>query len=386
MQSPEDDFQQQSEFSRMNLLIRDLFGSRNYGDAIRTLQTEFARESLELAQAEEVTIQRDYEIDDNWYLVTSVPIVGVFSESAESDANAPPNSFAVYPYLLQLDSMASSAGSTEGGCVRGAPVTTSSGAPVGLGSCPATQHVPSPVTCGHSILKTRPLYKGGQTHLSFSAAITSVTHLYNFAMAHICLSTTTSVPTVHLEAACRAIRWITKLLRCLWIDVLEGSKLGKMSMELSLYRLAIINQLRLPALNNLAYVYSSWGQQAFVNECLELLSIDLQIRKKLAIDLLKSHQRSVANVETIFMNISERKLRGNSVQGGESVDYLMEGVHDIEPEEGDGEYHIQVTAMLQALLAQLTGRCENDGMLTVYLNVQYLNPGGSTPVSGASVA
>jgi hypothetical protein len=354
----------------MNMLIRDLFRKRSYGEAIRILHAEFSRVSVELEQAADETCLLDSEIDVNWFIVMPVPILAIFSEVNKHDV--PPNAFAVYPYLLEMDPISSR--------------VTPNGGIYSPKTYVCMQDFPSPAMRGHSI-STMSLGNVARCQRSFSSAITCVTHLYNFAMAHICLSTKTRTPTIHLEAACRAFRWIVKLLKGMHTDVLKSSSSIMMSVEHCLYRLTLINQLRLAVLNNLAYVYSVWGQQAIVNECLTLLDFELLIRGQLADDLYLRHQQTKTDAEASTdvepSKFPEPQRDPLCIDG---VDCPEEIVRELEQDEEGGVRQIQVRTVLQTLLAQLGGSCEDEGLLVVYLNVQYLSPAGSTPVSGASVA
>jgi hypothetical protein len=364
----------------MNVLIRDLFSKRRYGEAIRILQAEFSQVSFELEQVGSGTCHINSEVEENWFIVTPVPILGIFSDATNPDA--PPNAFAVYPYLLEMDSALSGVSDYLGG-VRN---TSSPGEPRGPHSCVCTYDVPSPATSGHCIPKMAH-DDIGRCQRSFSSAIGCVTHLYNFAMAHICLSTKSEIPTFHLQSACHAIRWIVKLLNCIRTDVLNGSNLVVTSAEHYLYRHTLINQLRLAALNNLGYVYSIWGQQALVNECLELLDFELLIRGQLAEELYLSQQRTITETQPSTKaepsKFPEPQRDPLYIDG---VDCPEEIVRELEQDEEGGARQNQVRTVLQTLLAQLGGSCEDEGLLVVYLNVQYLSPTGSTPVSGASVA
>jgi hypothetical protein len=369
--------------ARNNETIRHLFSIRHFDEAARMIQAEIEQVRADLEQGGHAASRQFIpEAGGYWHRITPVPIRCI-SEGRSPDV--PPNAFEIYPYLLELDSITCFPCTSERISCSGAPKSAST-----VSSTPEDECTVTPTA--HGPTNSNLLSSNIRSHQVFMTVITTITHKYNLAMALICSSTMSSVPSIQLQAAASSIRCSLKLLSILRADILKASWRSELTIEHRLYRLTVINQLRLAALNNLAYVYSMWGQQAYVNACLEAITVELKIRSHLADGIYLRYQRNLSAMaaKPVVVVSTLTTVESSVAMTHQGEPHVCKDGHAQQAEEADGERRLHEMAMLRTLLVQFEPEGDNDasfhGILTLYYNLQYIHPAGSTPISGAPTA
>jgi hypothetical protein len=368
--------------ARNNETIRHLFSTRHYDEAARMIQAEIEQVRADLEQGGRAASGLfNYEPDGHWHRITPVPILSI---SEGKSPGVPPNAFEIYPYLLELDSITCLPCTSERISCSGAPISASTVSTTPEDGCTVTP-------TAHGPTNSNLLSSNIRSHQVFMTVITTITHKYNLAMALICSSTMSSVPSIQLQAAASSIRCSLKLLSILHADILKASWRSELTIEHRLYRLTVINQLRLAALN-LAYVYSMWGQQTYVNACLEAITVELKIRSHLADGIYLRYQRNLSAMaaKPVVAVSTLATVESSVAMMHQGEPHVCKDGHAHQADQGDGERRLHEMAMLRTLLVQFEPDGDRDasfhGILTLYYNLQYIHPAGSTPISGAPTA
>jgi hypothetical protein len=358
-----------------NESISGLFHRGDYEGAAQVLRSECARIRLELGlrnigeTASRSQLPSDFFLE--WLLIRPVLIRDL--STAASKPDLPPNAYELYPYVLKLDCPAAHHCGKERiyRNARPSQSTTRNTIPAKLTAAVPKDSMPAGLSCSSGL--------NWLDCIDFLPVVSSTTDMYNLAMAHIGLSRQKTGTTIHLRAAARVLRWVIRLLKSLEVELFRSPS-GDDGYRL--YGLAVMNQIRLATFNNLAYIYSVWGRQTCVNECLEFLHIELVLRSHLS-DAAVSWYRRVRAAHEIETRPSDDVLK-KQLQVPSTAEYSLK--KGIEAEQAEAETLSEDSEQLRVLLAQLENENGVDGMLTLHCNYLYLNPAGCTPISGTPVA
>jgi hypothetical protein len=363
-----------------NESISGLFHRGDYEGAVQVLRSECARIRLELGlrnfgeTASRSQLPSDFFLE--WLLIRPV-LIGDLSTAASSKPDLPPNAYELYPYMLKLDYLTAPHCGKERIYRNARPnqsITRNSAddtIPAKLTAAVPMDSMLSGLSCSSDL--------NWLDYIDFLSVVSSTTDMYNLAMAHIGLSRQKTGTTINLRAAARVLLWAIKLLRSLEAELFKSPSGGD---GYHLYGLAVMNQIRLATFNNLAYIYSVWGRQTCVNECLEFLRIELVLRSHLS-DAAVSWYRRVRAAHEIETRPSDDVVK-KQLQVPSAAEYSLK--KGIEPEQAEAETLSEDSELLRVLLAQLENENGVDGMLTLHCNYLYLNPAGCTPISGTPVA
>jgi hypothetical protein len=242
---------------------------------------------------------------------------------------------------------------------------------------------------------------------SFLSVITSSVQMYNLAMANICsiLKMTTTVstdggPCFSISNQRRRYKTALRMLQQVIVSLSSlETKIGTHSstdaaLVLHLFRRRVINQVRLAALNNMAFMHSEMDQQRHVDMCLSSLKLEFDERHEISdkikywirmtdgIEARSSVARSDPCVHFTQKMSEERNPRLNQMNDsieqlhGSVVHWLLEVLiesFELEEQEMDG-------------MREKVDLGDNCGVLIIQLNVLLLHPSGGTPIIGATAA